>query len=297
MTASERCFDRYVAVDWSASNQPSTGRDSIWIAVLPAGGDVRWSNPPTRHRAALEIDEFVAGSERTLLVVDASLGYPRGSAAWFGLDGGPGWAAAWRHLEGAVVDDERNRSNRFEVAAAMNRRTAPAGGHVDGGPFWGRHRVRDIPGLEPTRPATFPVPEFRACDEWLRTGGRRPASVWQLLGAGSVGSQSVTLIPILERLRRRMPAEVWPFTTGLRAPVVPPGGLVVAEMWPSAFEIDMPLHWIRDAAQVHGVAHELAAADDRGELAGWFEPDVAPADRRPVVDEEGWMLGVSGNAI
>ena len=303
----DRLFDRYVVVDWSATNRPSTGRDSIWIADLRAAGEVEFSNPPTRHRAAVELDALVdgAGADRMLVAVDVALGYPRGSARHFGLDGVAPWTAIWQALEREIVDDERNRSNRFEVAAALNRRgrdgrrrrRAHRGDGEEAGPLWGRHRDDHLDGLAPTKPSSFPGLEYRACDAWLRAGGRRPASPWQLLGAGSVGSQSLTLIPILESLWRRCHAEVWPFTTGLRAPSASPGAVVIAEMWPTAFDVAMPVHWVRDAAQVHGVAHAIASADAGGDLAAWFAPDVAAGDASAVVDEEGWILGVAGNRI
>lgn len=281
-------FDEYVVVDWSAKNSPATGQDSVWIAHLDQQGAIALSNPPTRHAAAGAIDALLAGaaSRRTLLVVDASLGYPVGSADWFGLDGDPAWSAMWHTLERELVDDDRNRSNRFEVAGSLNRR-GRSGGDA---PFWGRHATAEIHGLTVTKPAVFPIPEFRDCDTLLRSLGARPASPWQLLGAGSVGSQTLTLIPILERLRRRRVAQVWPFTTGLRPPDTRPGSVVIAEIWPTAFDLDLPIHWIRDAAQVDGVSRRLAEADESGDLAGWFAPSVS--DPVVIEREEGWILGV-----
>jgi precorrin-8X/cobalt-precorrin-8 methylmutase len=283
-----RLFDEYIVVDWSAKNSPATGQDSIWIARLDVHDTITLSNPSTRHEAAHAIDALIGGrgSRRTLLTVDASLGYPSGSAGWFGLDGDPAWSAMWQTIERELVDDERNRSNRFEVAGSLNRR----GRHGGDAPFWGRHAATDVDGLTVTKPADFPVPEFRACDLLLRSSGARPASPWQLLGAGSVGSQSLTVIPRLERLRRRWGADVWPFTTGLRPPETAPGAVVVAEIWPTAFDIVLPIHWIRDAAQVDGVARRLANADEGGDLAEWFAPPVGDATN--IEQEEGWILGV-----
>jgi len=65
----------------------------------------------------------------------------------------------------------------------------------------------------------------------------------------------------------------------------------------------MPTTWIasgtdtigpvRDARQVADVARWLRDLDRRGELRANFEPDVAAAHRSAVIDEEGWVLGVS----
>jgi hypothetical protein len=117
-------------------------------------------------------------------------------------------------------------------------------------------------------------------------------SMWQLTGSGSVGSQSLTAIPVLQRLLDdpSLRVGVWPFTTGLVAPTVAPGGVVVAEVWPTAFDPVYPAGAVRDAAQVAHVVTRCAAADATGTLAGWFTPDVG-GDAANVVDEEGWVLG------
>ena len=294
-------FDRYVVVDWSASGSPATGRDSIWIATVDADGahpDIRCSNPPTRRRAEDELAAATADrSRRTLVAVDVSLGYPAGSAGWFGLEGDEPWRAMWCHLAGAVVDDDRNRNNRFEVAAALNRRGGAAGPAP--GPFWGRPAQRPLDGLDARKPDRSPLPEFRRVEERLRSMGRRPASCWQLLGAGSVGGQSLTLIPVLWRLAVAVRAEVWPFTTGANTPMVPAGSVVVAETWPTGYDLELPIDRIRDEAQVEGVARRLCDADEIGALAAWFSPELRPADRHVVESEEGWVLlpdGARGEA-
>lgn len=287
-------FDRYVVVDWSARNSPATGKDSIWIAELDHRLATTCSNPPTRRQAEVQLSDTLQAkpARRTLLAVDTSLGYPAGSASWFGLEGAPPWRAMWAALEREIDDDDRNRNNRFDVAAGFNRL---GDGHPGGStPFWGRPAANDLDGLTIGKPRSFPVEEFRCCDRLLRSSGRRPASPWQLLGAGSVGSQSLTLIPILERLRSRIGAEVWPFTTGLEAPAPASGEVVIAEVWPTLFDVDLPVHWVRDAAQVHGVARSLAATDRAGALPSWFAPPVD--DRRAVESEEGWILGVGVDA-
>lgn len=274
-------FDRYVVVDWSASARPVTGANSIWIAVLDESvGQVWLTNPSTRRLAERQLVDLVGGSLRTLVAIDASLGYPTGTAEHFGWSDDVPWRAIWSHVATAITDDDANVNNRFAVAGHLNRRSS------GDGPFWGRPVRRPVPGLEPTKPVSFPVPEYRRVEELLRERGRRPSSVWQLMGAGSVGSQTLTLLPVLHRLHTARAVEVWPFSTGVGVPgAVRP---VVVETWPTAFDLDLSSGSVRDAAQVDGVARRLLDADRAGELATWFE--VAECDASVVEAEEGWVL-------
>ena len=75
------------------------------------------------------------------------------------------------------------------------------------------------------------------------------------------------------------------------APAVAPGGLVIAEIWPTAFDPEVPIGMIRDAAQVSAVVRQLSEADASDDLDRWFAPDVAPALLAQIEREEGWVLG------
>ncbi len=284
-------FDRFVVVDWSANSTPKRGRDSIWIAVAE-GGEVSVSNPTTRAAAQRFLVELLASdpSTRTMIGVDFSLGYPAGTAAALGLPGRP-WDAIGDLLSTSIVDDDRNANNRFEVAAALNAQITGTGA-----PFWGCPRSRDGRTLTVTKPASFaPLGEWRAVERALREQGCRPFSSWQLLGAGAVGSQSLLGIPMVHRLSAQLGdrVSVWPFTTGLRAPAVDPGAVVIAEVWPSLVPIEGAEAAVRDEAQVIAVASWLADLDATDRLAGLFAPDVADvADVARIEREEGWVLGV-----
>ena len=294
-------FDRIVVVDWSANSTPKRGADSIWIASVDVDDHaaVASENVPTRAAATEVLEASIAdgGGARTLVGIDVSLGYPAGTAAALGCAGVP-WEATWALLEDEIVDDDRNRNNRFEVAAELNKRqrgqTPPSFVDSAPGPFWGCPAGRAGPHLAPTKPVSFgALGEWRHTEEVLRDAGARPSSVWQLLGAGAVGSQSLLGIPWLSRMRRRRRLDVWPFTTGLRPPEVAAGGAVLAEVWPSMFPT--PTGEPRDRMQVEATAARLAAADRTGELAGWFSPPVAAEWRDAVEHEEGWVLGVAGS--
>jgi precorrin-8X/cobalt-precorrin-8 methylmutase len=285
-------FDRIVVVDWSANSTPKVGADSIWIAD-DDGATVDCHNPATRSAAFDHLVSIVeAGRHRqTLIGVDMSLGYPGGTAEALGLSGVP-WESTWALLAATINDGADNRNNRFEVAAALNERMgAPPG------PFWGRPASADpdarLTAKRPSRSTDTPPP-WRIVEQRLRHEGRRPSSAWQLLGAGSVGSQMLVGIPVVERLRRLAPehVEVWPFTTGLVAPQRRPGLVVVAEVWPTLVPCDHVDHPVRDARQVIASAHQLRRSVDDGGIAALFAPSVAAPDRDRIVGEEGWILGV-----
>lgn len=233
--------------------------------------------------------QLCRGGSTTLLGVDVVLGYPTGTAAALGLPSPP-WSSMWARLETSIVDDERNVNNRFVVASRLNEELG--GGP---GPFWGCPPSAATATLTPTRPQwEGAVATWRLVEQQLRDAGHRPFSAWQLLGAGSVGSQSLVAIPVLERLRRRWPdrVEVWPFTTGLRSPALAPGSVVIAEIWPSLADVPTTGHHVRDARQVVAVARWLAELDRAGGLEAAFRPPLPAAAAKMVVDEEGWVLGV-----
>ena len=261
-------------------------------------------NPPTRHDADHLVSSVLAAhaDQRILLGIDVGLGYPCGFAAAAGIGTSSAWSAVWQHLADLIDDRPDNTNNRFEVAGALNARTAEGPG-----PFWGTTSTRHVSAtLTRTKAPGFPttstplLAEFRHTEAVLRGLGRRPFSMWQLAGAGSVGSQSLTAIPLLHRLRQRAASRVrvWPFDTGLvddptrgdRATVV------VAEVWPSAVEVDPALHPVRDAAQVTALATHLAGLDAIGRLGALFAPQVPDHIVDDVLDEEGWVLGVPGSA-
>ena len=196
-----------------------------------------------------------------------------------------------RLLGESILDGDRNSNNRFEVASALNERmTATAS------PFWGCPPSRAGETLAPTKPPSFaPLAEWRLVEAVLREQGHRPFSSWQLLGAGAVASQSLLGIPMIHRLATRFAdrVSVWPFTTGMRAPNVDAGSVVVAEVWPSLLPLDVSDGVVRDQAQVVAVVEWLAGLDATDRLAELFRPDVAALEDVAVIEqEEGWVLGV-----
>ena len=289
-------FDTFVMVDWSAATMPRTGRDSIWICWHAPDGE-RLVNPATRHSARLILADWLAAAmskrQRVLMGFDFPFGYPVGFANRLGLSGVP-WRAVWDEIAGIVTDDERNSNNRFDVAAALNERIS--GGQF---PFWGcparpartylgpkHHRAHERHGLA----------ERRLVDEYM--SGAQPC--WKLLGAGSVGGQILTGIPVVRALRDdarwRDQARIWPFETGLGTQ--PDGRLVMAEVYPSLWSVSRNEGEPKDAAQVRTVARYFAERDRAGELAPLFVGDQAlTREQRECVEaEEAWTLGVTVRA-
>ncbi len=286
-------FDTYVMVDWSAATVPRTGRDSIWICWHEKGGE-RLKNPPTRHAAKSILADWLAGAvereERVLIGFDFPFGYPSGFAARLGLSGLP-WRAVWDEIAGLLHDSEENGNNRFAIAAEFNRRVS--NGHF---PFWGRppgfdtpflapkhHRAHENSGLAERRLVDLHIPSAQPC--------------WKLLGAGSVGGQALTGIPVVRALRDDPRwtdrVRIWPFETGLQAPEQ--GTAVIAEVYPSLWAVSPADGEAKDAAQVRSVARFFAHSDCTGKLAALFagDPSLTREQRLRVETEEAWTLGVT----
>jgi precorrin-8X/cobalt-precorrin-8 methylmutase len=277
-----RVFDDVVIVDWSAASTPRLGRDSIWIGHASATASEPL-NVATRGQALRVVGDrlvdLIRQGRRVLIGFDFPYGYPRGTAEQIGLSGErgdePPWLRIWNELASLVTDGPTNANNRFEVAAELNRR---------GACFWGRPATSNAE-VPPTK-QPFTLPEFRATEQRLRSQARHPKSVWQLSGAGSVGSQALLGIPIVRALRfdERLAdvSRVWPFETGFAFPR--DVQVVHAEIWPGVVQSDATAHAIADARQVLTLArhfHEHGEPELFSAGAGDVEAAV----------EEGWILG------
>jgi len=301
-------FDAYVFVDWGAAKVPRKGKDSIWI------GQGSWNrghfetsppeNPSTRDEATRRIEDLLnqhrQTGHRVLVGFDFSYGYPQGFARAMGIRNASPWRGVWQYFGTRVHDGPDNANNRFEVAAEINGRLCPL---VDG-PFWGRPKKNlALPNLAPTKP-TYPytvretsMGEFRVVDLRLKSVGKHPKSVWQLWGAGAVGSQALTGIPRLEQLRSAVGLSscslAWPFETGWGLPQREVRPLIVhAEVWPGAIPVDPRLNPIPDAAQVLSLVQWCAKLDGRGCLDAIFRQPtgLSVEDDHRVRSEEGWLL-------
>ncbi len=269
-------FDTVLIVDWSGGNDRGTRpkKDAIWTGIARAG----LAEDPVYHRNRQLAEDWIiqflaaemAAGRRVLAGFDFAFGYPAG----FGrvLTGSDDPFAIWDWFA-AHVQDSPQANNRFDLAGQINARFPGIG------PFWGNGLARDIPDLPRKGLARqgHGLPEKRAAEQQAKGA----FAVWQLAGAGAVGSQVIMGLPVLARLRHRFGADlaVWPFQ-----PLTPPIALV--EVWPSliakTIAASCPQGAIKDAHQVRVLARALSA--------------LAPADLARMLDlpatAEGTILGL-----
>ncbi|RFU13081.1 molybdopterin guanine dinucleotide synthesis [Rhodobacteraceae bacterium W635] len=268
-------FDTVIMVDWSGGNGhgPIPRKDAIWAGVARAGvveEPVYLRNRQVAEAWLADLFEAERAQRRRVLAgFDFPFGYPAGVAPR--VTGRADPFALWHWLE-ARIEDSPTRNNRWQVAVDMNALFPGVG------PFWGNGTKTDMDGL----PRKGRDRDGHGAPEWrqVERAAKGAFSVWQLAGAGAVGSQVLMGLPVLARLRRRFAARVWPFEA-------PEGALVFAETWPTLIDRTVKAQCaatgeIRDAAQVRLLARALSS------LPG---PDLAAmlAERSR---EEGWILGL-----
>lgn len=276
-------FDTHAIVDWTGGND--TGRrprkDAIWAAVVRDGcaeAPVYLRNRQVACDWLLSLigTERAAG-RRLFAGFDFPFGYPRGFAET--VTGTTDPLAVWDWMAENLHDSPRS-NDRFAVAGRLNAL------FPRGGPFWFNGQKADVPHLprrKSDRSAAHGVPERRVAE----LGAKGAFTCWQMGGAGAVGSQVMTGMATLARLRRAHPGAVavWPFEA-LDRPVA------LVEVWPSliadAVRAAQRPGEIRDAAQVRVLAQAVAEMDAQGLL----RDVLAVPETVPEAAEEGWILGV-----
>ncbi len=265
-------FDRVIVVDWSgrAARSPArASKDAIWIG-MQTDGQADQVYCRTRFEAEAMLRQALAEGGRQLVGFDFPMGYPAGLARH--LTGQDSARALHGWLAGHITDAPDNANNRFEVAASINRQL---GG--PSGPFWGCPNTRpmpDLPSLKTVDYAALGLAEKRQVER-----ENPPAKpVWQLLGAGSVGSQALLGIPVVHRLAQSFDAAIWPFEA--------PRNLTLAEVYPSllAAAVASAADPIPDRAQVRLLARALF---NLSRLDRLYPLMSTP----PIAAEEGWILG------
>lgn len=275
-------FDTFLVIDWSGGND--TGRrprkDAIWAAVARPGDPLVPGVYLRNREIALAWLDDLLGAEtragrRVLAGFDFPFGYPRGFAER--LTGRTDPLAVWGWMAENVEDTPRG-NNRFDLAGRINALFPGIG------PFWFNGTPRDVPGLprKGRERRDHGMSERRAVEE-LAKGS---FTCWQMGGAGAVGSQVMTGMAVLERLRRAHPGRVavWPFER-LDRPVA------FVEVWPSladeAVRAAMGPGLVKDSVQVRVLARALARMQAQGTLGDALDAAPDHAQR-----EEGWIFGV-----
>lgn len=274
-------FDTVIMVDWSGGNDRGTTpkADAIWFCV--ARGQAVEDPVYCRNRQVAEqritalLDAERAAGRRVLAGFDFAFGYPEGFGRQLTDSDDP--FAVWEWFA-ERVEDTPATNNRFDLAGEINALFPGTG------PFWGNGLPnRDIPHLprKGTARQDHGMTERRAAE----ARATRAFPVWQLSGAGAVGSQVIMGLPTLARLRRRFGADlaVWPFE---------PLGKQIAlvEIWPSLIDAlvkeTIPSGKIKDAHQVEVLARAVAS--------------LAPETLAKMLDlpatAEGWIFGLGHEA-
>jgi hypothetical protein len=310
-------FDAYLAIDWSARNGVSPARpaeNAVWVGERLAPGlvdptvicETHW-----RTRASCvahlrgRLLHHAKAARRVFIGFDFAYGYPAGFCAGLGLtDVLPSWRRVWNELSRLIVDDEKNRNNRFVVAAELNRRCGPPGP----GPFWCCRKGVESLTLKSRSPEEkYPykvregleIGELRQAERFLPKVPKVQPT-WKLFGQGSVGSQTLVGIPKVAKLRDdpqlAQKSQVWPFETGFTPNPTPARGpfILHAEIWPGVVTlIRDPLCPIRDQLQVRTMVRWLSCLDAQNQLGQLFDSPVGiqPAVLAQCIEEEGWILG------
>ncbi len=195
--------DRVMAVDWSGAT--SGERRKIWMAEIAAGRIVRlcsgWSRPAITDELVRAATCAANNGERLVIGLDFSFSFP---ASFVRAHGFTSAAAVWAHWT-----EDRVRALLAHCEA----------------PFWGR-------APQTTKPRGNGAPP-----DWLRDTertdlaglGGAPFSIFQVMGAGAVGTASLRGFATLHALHEAG-VPIWPFTNDSGG-----AGAVVAEIWPRTF--------------------------------------------------------------
>ena len=198
---------RVVAVDWSGDRSAAGQRRKIWAGVWTAsaggrvdGGQVRLESGRTRDELAEWVMEMARETPRMVVGFDFCFGFP----AWFVRDelGCADAPAFWEivtergeHWLGRECAD-----TRFWGRPGASRGKRPA-------EFSGERLHRMLRATDITHKLAALIPE---AERAALVRGIAPKSVFQIGGAGAVGTASLRGIPVVKRLREAGFA-VWPF--------------------------------------------------------------------------------------
>ncbi len=278
-------FDDFIMIDWSANNSPKSGKDSIWLA----SSFTKPMNYRTRQTCAYALESMLIdalkNNKRILCCFDFCFGLPKGSVAIMreaakDTSKQAHWEWLWQYLSENIKDDDRNKSNRFQVASEMNRLLSGKKA-----PFWGypyNAKEKKPNYLESTKDKKITGEIFA---EFRSTESAGMKSIWQLLGAGSVGSQSLLGMAYLQMFRNsekfKNHIRVYPFENCDEA------SIIFAETYydPNIFLLDEAIT-PKDKAQVISAVEYCQEAQTSGKL----KTLLSPIDNPDITQDEGWVF-------
>jgi hypothetical protein len=200
--------ERVVAVDWSGDRTAAGQRRKIWAAVWTAGkgpvdgGSVRLEGGRTRDELGEWLVEMAAVTPGMVVGFDFCFGFPE----WFakgemGCGDGPAFWELVTERHGELWLHRDCADGRF-----WGKRGSGRGGQRPE-EFSGErlHRMLRATDIDCKLAALIPEEERAA-----RVRGIAPKSVFQIGGAGSVGTASLRGMAVLKRLRE-VGFRVWPF--------------------------------------------------------------------------------------
>ena len=183
---------RCIAVDWSGAQQDQGQLEGIWLAIAENQSLTRLMNGLTRDEVCgILVNEIKSGTP-LVIGLDFAFSFPK-------------WYLQTQCLNNIRALWELAEYRSEEWAIDMPE------------PFWGK-RANGSGRDKPDTLKQHSWLEYRETDEELRRKNLHPKSVFQLLGAGAVGTGTVRGLPYLARLQDAG-AAIWPFDH-LRLPVV-----------------------------------------------------------------------------
>lgn len=181
---------RVIAIDWSGARTGAERR--IWLAEVVDDRLVRLENGRSREEIAEHLVAEARRDPKVVIGFDFAFSLPQ----WYLDEHGFDARGLWEHLSGGAAELWLSRCEP---------------------PFWGRPGRRR-PALGSDRD------HYRRTEREVKDKtGFRPKSVFQVGGAGAVGTGSLRGMPILRRLKDAG-FSVWPFD--------PPGWPRIVEIYP-----------------------------------------------------------------
>lgn len=224
---------KVIAIDWSGDATSRGQREHIWMATVTEGRLTDLSSGRTRNEVIDILVSQIDSVSQLTVGLDFAFSFP----SWF------------------------VREQGLSEIGELWDLVAREGEHWLSGcrpPFWGR----------PGTPRPVLPGHFRVTDSSCRpVAGITPKSVFQIGGAGAVGTGSVRGIPHLRNLREAG-FSIWPFDQ--------PGRHTVVEIYPRALS---------------GPVRKSDRSSREHYLAGW---DLPEPFRRPMVgSEDAFDAGIS----